>query len=206
MKTKKNSTKQLIMLAAIELFAKKGYRETSVREIAAASNITEASMYNHFSSKNEILSNILDDYAKFGDANFVESEHMAKLQANPTPEGILSCMTIVFLQSEKRHLLELFVLLQEQHRNPVVNAFIRENVILSAEIRVRLILQTLIDLKHLSPDLDMDYWCKIHSSVVYAFANRTALGLGDYDPEYEGHTMRQLLCITYEIMFRLHGT
>ena len=51
----KISTRQKILDCAIDLFATKGYTETTVRELAAAVGVKEASIYNHFSSKNSIL-------------------------------------------------------------------------------------------------------------------------------------------------------
>ena len=56
----KRSTKQRILRSAIDLFAKKGYTETSIRELAAAVGVKEASIYNHFLSKNSISKNETD--------------------------------------------------------------------------------------------------------------------------------------------------
>lgn len=53
----------LVVLAA-ELFAEKGFRATTVRDIAQAAGILSGSLYHHFSSKesigDEILTNFLD--------------------------------------------------------------------------------------------------------------------------------------------------
>lgn len=48
-------TKKDIFLAAIDLFAAKGYANVSVRDIAAVVKINAASIYNHFPSKEAIL-------------------------------------------------------------------------------------------------------------------------------------------------------
>jgi AcrR family transcriptional regulator len=54
----------LVALAA-ELFAERGYRATTVREIADAAGVLSGSLYHHFDSKesiiDELLSNYLDD-------------------------------------------------------------------------------------------------------------------------------------------------
>jgi len=52
------STKDKILNVAIELFANKGFKGTSVREIARALGLTEGAVYRHFSGKDEILENI----------------------------------------------------------------------------------------------------------------------------------------------------
>lgn len=54
--TRKNS----ILLAACEIFREKGYAASTVREIATKSGIEAGSLYYHFSSKQEILLEIMD--------------------------------------------------------------------------------------------------------------------------------------------------
>lgn len=54
------STKEKILHAAIDLFSQKGYSGVSVREITREVGIKESSLYNHFKSKEEILTTILD--------------------------------------------------------------------------------------------------------------------------------------------------
>ncbi len=49
------SRKEQIKAAAARLFRKKGYRATSMQDIADAMNIKAASLYNHIKSKQEIL-------------------------------------------------------------------------------------------------------------------------------------------------------
>jgi AcrR family transcriptional regulator len=49
------STRERILDVALELFARKGYAETSLREVAAELGITKAALYYHFESKQDIL-------------------------------------------------------------------------------------------------------------------------------------------------------
>ena len=51
----KGGTKREILDAALELFSVQGYGATSVSQIADAVGIRKASLYSHFSSKQEIL-------------------------------------------------------------------------------------------------------------------------------------------------------
>lgn len=55
-----SSTREKIFYASIELFATKGFAATSMRDIADAVGIKPASIYNHFSSKEVILDELID--------------------------------------------------------------------------------------------------------------------------------------------------
>jgi AcrR family transcriptional regulator len=61
-------TKAAIHRAAVELFSTQGYEKTSLREIAEQVGITKASLYYHYSSKQELLRAIvgtfLDDISR----------------------------------------------------------------------------------------------------------------------------------------------
>jgi len=53
-----------IMDAAVSIFAKKGYRDTTLDEIAINSEFGKGTIYNYFKSKEEIYSAIIDDVSK----------------------------------------------------------------------------------------------------------------------------------------------
>lgn len=48
-----------ILVAALEVVAREGYRGTSVREIAAAVGLSQAGLMHHFASKDELFTEIL---------------------------------------------------------------------------------------------------------------------------------------------------
>jgi AcrR family transcriptional regulator len=54
------TTKEKIFEASLELFAQKGFDAVSMREIAEAVGIKKASLYSHFSSKDELLEKLLE--------------------------------------------------------------------------------------------------------------------------------------------------
>jgi AcrR family transcriptional regulator len=56
---RQTDTAERILDAATELFFTTGYTATSVRQIMRACNVTAASMYNHFASKEDLLYAIL---------------------------------------------------------------------------------------------------------------------------------------------------
>lgn len=53
-----NTTKQRILEVSIDLFAEYGYKEVTMRKIAAELSIKASSLYKHYSSKDEILDRI----------------------------------------------------------------------------------------------------------------------------------------------------
>jgi len=76
---KKNRYNEILDVAT-ELFAKNGYRATSVREIAESVNITKATLYHYFKSKEEILFSILN---KVMDEALEELKKISRLNIPP---------------------------------------------------------------------------------------------------------------------------
>jgi AcrR family transcriptional regulator len=53
-------TREEIRAVALELFATKGFEQTSLREIAERLDITKAALYYHFPSKEELVGDVLE--------------------------------------------------------------------------------------------------------------------------------------------------
>ncbi len=70
-----------IMDEAAELFAQKGYRATTTRDIAEAVDIGESTLYGYFSSKKEVLEAILSRQAEMVDALLIHLVDMDDLQS-----------------------------------------------------------------------------------------------------------------------------
>lgn len=64
--------KERIILNAIDIINEHGFKGLSIREIAKKENVTEAAIYKHFSSKNQIIIEVLEYYSKF-DFNIIET-------------------------------------------------------------------------------------------------------------------------------------
>lgn len=55
-------TREAILSAAIELFARRGYHATSMRALAAAADVQPAAIYHWYASKESILVELQDDF------------------------------------------------------------------------------------------------------------------------------------------------
>ena len=193
--------KQKIMEVAADLFAKKGYTETSVRELADAAGISSSALYYHFPSKNAVLELILTDYTAHN-IDVFEDRNVTKILAeNPTADGMLSCLQIAFPPERINYYLNvLCVLLQEQLRIPIVGDYVSEHIVLRAERNVKKIIDVLKELGVIRQDIDPDYWQKITSCLFYSFAVRRMLGIGDNTPNFSGMGMVDMLKQTFAIM------
>lgn len=61
MEKKGSPTRKKIMEAALKLFSEKGYKATTMRDIAAEVGIRQGGIYNHFKGKEEILQTLIND-------------------------------------------------------------------------------------------------------------------------------------------------
>ncbi|MFE0156200.1 TetR/AcrR family transcriptional regulator [Nonomuraea sp. NPDC059007] len=57
-----SDTKGRILAAALELFTARGYRTTSMREVAEQVGLTKPTLYHYFRSKSEIIQQLLDPF------------------------------------------------------------------------------------------------------------------------------------------------
>jgi len=73
----KSEKRQEIIKAAIEVFAKNGFRGTTTRDLAAHADVNEAIIFRHFNTKQELYRAILEEKVSQGrDARFEENCHL----------------------------------------------------------------------------------------------------------------------------------
>ncbi len=69
--------KAQILLVSAELFSRKGYEKTSMKDIADQVGISKSALYHHLRSKHELLYTIMNDLMEFGLAGLREVERMS---------------------------------------------------------------------------------------------------------------------------------
>lgn len=108
------NTKDKIFDVALDLFSKKGYDSVSIRKIAMDVGIKESSIYNHYSSKKEILMSILDYFREYFKGNPLDDENTLLLlekdpltfyhngsegfKAQVLQDKILKILKLIFIQ------------------------------------------------------------------------------------------------------------
>jgi TetR/AcrR family transcriptional regulator len=92
--------KQLIEVA-IDLFSKKGFGGTTTREIAAAAGVTEAIIFRHFATKQDLYTAILDYKNSSAEAGnfFAEAEHF---MSNNDDEGLFRLIIGKVIDTNRR--------------------------------------------------------------------------------------------------------
>jgi len=126
----KNNTKQQILDAALDLFSRYGYDATGISQIADAVGIRKASLYSHFTGKQEILDTLLaalteeyNAHSLFANADWDSPAFTADRQ-NPSVEDV--CRMV---KGQVRYILHdgqiskvRKLLTIEQFRNSALNA------------------------------------------------------------------------------------
>jgi AcrR family transcriptional regulator len=87
----------LVKLAA-ELFAKKGFQATTVREIADEAGILSGSLYHHFDSKESIVDEILSVFFRE-----LMAAYGAAIEQGGTPQEVLSALVRIAFDTLEPH-------------------------------------------------------------------------------------------------------
>src|SRR5580698_11227042 len=87
-----------VVTIAAELFAQKGFRATTVREIADAAGILSGSLYHHFDSKESIGDEILSSFI-----NDVLGDYRAAVSSAGSPRAVLEQIVRTTSSTLSRH-------------------------------------------------------------------------------------------------------
>lgn len=121
------NTKERILETALELFAQSGYLGTSMSDIAGELKITKGALYKHYTSKQEILSSIVErmnkkDYERAEEYEMPEAEPdgFAEAYLRTPIEKIRAYAMAQFDHWTKEHFPSNFrkMLTLEQYRDP----------------------------------------------------------------------------------------
>lgn len=85
-----------IVEQAIRLFAEKGFRGTTTRELAAACGVSEPVLYQHFATKRDLYAAIIDHKTRDGEGMF--QEVTAPFLATDDDRGLFRAIARLFLE------------------------------------------------------------------------------------------------------------
>jgi AcrR family transcriptional regulator len=78
---RRRETRDLILQAAAQLFARYGYHGVSLDAVAEEAGFTKGAVYSHFSSKQDLLANLLEHYCER------QRDQIRSILAEPRPLG-----------------------------------------------------------------------------------------------------------------------
>ncbi len=114
---KKKSTKERIRSRSLSLFAKKGFRETTVRDIAKAVDIQAGGLYNHFKNKDEILESLVGELMESAIVTIFEDKDPQELSKRGKALLANIAMTFKLLSFDGKNEALFKLLMQEMYKN-----------------------------------------------------------------------------------------
>lgn len=119
--------KELILEVSLRLFSEKGFKPTSVRDIAKEVGITQSGLYNHFKGKDAILEALIADLMSSAVVTIFENKSSEEL-AGSGKKVLRSIATTFKLISFDRKNEALFkLLMQELYKNSTIRDIYNEH-------------------------------------------------------------------------------
>jgi AcrR family transcriptional regulator len=115
-------TRKRLFRAALDLFAKKGFAETTVEDITEAADVGKGTFFNYFPGKDHILIAFSDMQV----AKLQEAVHNMRERQEPMP-AFLSSLTVRMTAEPGRSPDVVRAILQANLSNPAVRNAMREN-------------------------------------------------------------------------------
>jgi len=131
--SKGSKTKDKILKTALKLFSSKGYKATTVRDIAGAIGIKQSALYNHFKNKDEILETLVSSLTSSAIVTIFDDKESQELykQGKSLLMSIATTFKLISFDGQNEALFKL--LMQEIYNNQRIRDiynefFYQENV------------------------------------------------------------------------------
>ena len=197
--------KQKILVCSLDLFAMKGYAETSIRDIAKSVGSNIGTIYSYFSSKEDILVCMLNDYYEYTKNMYFRQDLMAILKNNPTSEGVASCIiTSISVLTSNEFYLKLFHLVHvEQHRIDLFGNFLLKRFNETTEF-VERIIEVLKALNIVNDKINAEYWGVTIFSLLYSLSNCIAIQTRQNSQGYTNKDISNIVHYMSEVMLNTY--
>ena len=128
-----NSTKSKILKHSLKLFSSKGYKATTVRDIAGSLNIKQSALYNHFKNKDEILETLIMELTSSAIVKLFDNKDTSELHKEGKNILMSIGTTFKFLSFDEQNESLFKLLMQELFKNDKIREiyneyFYQENV------------------------------------------------------------------------------
>jgi len=164
----KNLTKDKILRTAAKMFSEKGYNRVTTREIAKAIGINSASIYYHFSSKEDIRKSLYQIYSEKLRSERPNLNELLQLVETKAPHEVLMNTEFHFSEEWQGFLDQILVTAaREITADPDSERFIKENIFDSIENVVKPLLIRLVELGKIKP---FDINAFVHTLSYYCFS------------------------------------
>jgi len=125
--SKGSKTKVKILKTSLKLFSTKGFKATTVRDIAGAMGVKQSALYNHFKNKDEILETLVTELTSSAIVTLFddkESEVLIK-QGKSLLMSIATTFKLIGFDGQNEALLKL--LMQEIYKNERIREIYNEH-------------------------------------------------------------------------------
>jgi len=125
--TKGSKTKEKILKVSLKLFATKGYKATTVRDIAGAMGVKQSALYNHFKNKDEILETLISNLTSSAIVTLFDGKEAEELQKQGKAllASIATTFKLLSFDGQNEALYKL--LMQEIFRNERIREIYNEH-------------------------------------------------------------------------------
>ncbi|RRS30326.1 MAG: TetR family transcriptional regulator [Epsilonproteobacteria bacterium (ex Lamellibrachia satsuma)] len=131
--SKGSKTKEKILKTSLKLFSSKGFKATTVRDIAGAMGVKQSALYNHFKNKDEILETLISNLTSSAIVTLFDDKEAqnAHKQGKSLLMNIATTFKLLSFDTQNEALFKL--LMQEMFRNERIREiyneyFYQENV------------------------------------------------------------------------------
>ena len=125
--SKGSKTKEKILKHALKLFSTKGYKATTVRDIAGSIGIKQSALYNHFKNKEEILETLILDLTSSAIVTLFNDKEAQELHKQGKSLLMSIAITFKLLSFDGQNEALFKLLMQEIYRNEHIREIYNEH-------------------------------------------------------------------------------
>lgn len=112
-----DARREQLLRTALDVFARQGVAESTIKDLAAAAGVTEGLIYHYFESKSALLTAVIERFAPVPEMTSI----LEKIDPLPVREALTHLLGgLLSLYEERRQFMTLIV--TETQRNPEVQA------------------------------------------------------------------------------------